>query len=155
MGTVSVLTLLHRIISIMSLFPDAYANKSPEIQGLLLLGLLVGLLGAELFCSGQLSDKIMVYLTRRNGGERLPEMRLFLAVPSIVLSSIGLVLWACPLTVRGSGWSDKLPSSCVSLCRPSYLHPRKSEARDLLFPRCAWDANGKYSSLVLYHRQLS
>ena len=59
----------------------------------MLLGLLVGLLAAEVFCSGHLSDRIMVYLTRRNGGKRLPEMRLLLAIPGAILTSLGLVLW--------------------------------------------------------------
>lgn len=73
--------------------PAAYEQYSPKIQGALLLGLLVGLLAAELFCSGHLSDKLMVRLTKKNGGERVPEMRLWLGIPAAVVCSIGLLVW--------------------------------------------------------------
>uniref|UniRef100_A0A093UNJ7 Putative transporter n=1 Tax=Talaromyces marneffei PM1 TaxID=1077442 RepID=A0A093UNJ7_TALMA len=53
----------------------------------------VGLLFAEVVCSGNLSDKLMSHLTRKNGGTRVPEMRLWLGYPAAVVSSVGLVLW--------------------------------------------------------------
>ncbi|KAH8811011.1 putative MFS transporter [Xylogone sp. PMI_703] len=81
------------IVAIMTLVPDAYIDDSPRVQGLLLIGLLVGLLAAEIVCSGNLSDKMMIYLTRRNGGKRVPEMRLWLGLPAAIISSVGLVLW--------------------------------------------------------------
>lgn len=55
--------------------------------------MLIGLLTAEIACSGRLSDRIMIYLTKKNGGKRLPEMRLWLGLPAAIFSSIGLVLW--------------------------------------------------------------
>lgn len=75
------------------MIPAAYETDSPAIQGVKLLGILVGLLAAELVCSGHLSDKIMIILTRKNGGRRLPEMRLWLGMPAAILSSIGLLVW--------------------------------------------------------------
>ncbi|EED14835.1 MFS transporter, putative [Talaromyces stipitatus ATCC 10500] len=81
------------ICGISTLIPDAYINDSPRTQGLLLIGLLVGLLVAEVVCSGNLSDKLMSYLAKRNGGIRVPEMRLWLGYPAAVVSSVGLVLW--------------------------------------------------------------
>lgn len=60
---------------------------------MLLVGLLIGLLAAELFCSGHLSDKIMVWMTRKNGGQRVPENRLWLGMPAAVISSVGLLVW--------------------------------------------------------------
>ncbi|KUL86910.1 hypothetical protein ZTR_05357 [Talaromyces verruculosus] len=81
------------ICSISTLVPDAYINDSPRTQGLLLIGLLVGLLFAEVVCSGHLSDKLMSHLARKNGGIRVPEMRLWLGYPAAVVSSVGLVLW--------------------------------------------------------------
>lgn len=35
----------------------------------------------------------MSYLARKNGGVRVPEMRLWLGYPAAVVSSVGLVLW--------------------------------------------------------------
>ncbi|TVY29260.1 putative transporter [Lachnellula hyalina] len=88
------------VTSVTSLVPDAYATDAPNIQGAKLVGLLVGLLAAEVLCSGALSDKIMVILTRKNNGKRVPEMRLYLGFPAAIISSIGLVLWG--LSVDGN-----------------------------------------------------
>ncbi|KAE8552068.1 hypothetical protein TMatcc_002077 [Talaromyces marneffei ATCC 18224] len=73
--------------------PRRLHQRLPRTQGLLLIGLLVGLLFAEVVCSGNLSDKLMSHLTRKNGGTRVPEMRLWLGYPAAVVSSVGLVLW--------------------------------------------------------------
>lgn len=77
----------------MTLIPDAYVNDSPKVQGLLLIGLLVGLLAAEVLCSGRLSDKLIGYLMVKDGSDRAPEMRLWLGFPAAIVSSIGLLLW--------------------------------------------------------------
>ncbi|KPI41790.1 putative transporter [Cyphellophora attinorum] len=81
------------ICGITTIVPAAYEQDTPRVQGALLIGLLVGLLAAELFCSGHLSDKIMVWMTRKSGGERLPENRLWLGMPAAVVSSVGLLVW--------------------------------------------------------------
>jgi len=73
--------------------PAAYANYHLQIQGLLFIGILVGIVAAEAFCSGRLSDRIMVILTKRNDGKRLPEMRLWLGYPAAVISAVGMLLW--------------------------------------------------------------
>ena len=70
------------VLSIITMLPVAYVSYSPQIQGLLFLGLLVGTLFSELFCSGHLSDSIVLQLARKNGGVRKPEMRLWLAYPA-------------------------------------------------------------------------
>ncbi|KUJ21877.1 putative MFS transporter [Mollisia scopiformis] len=74
------------ICSVLTMEPAAYYNYKLQIQGLFFLGLIVGVVLAEIFCSGRLSDWI-------HGGERLPEMRLWLGYPAAVVSSIGLIVW--------------------------------------------------------------
>ncbi|KAL1860744.1 hypothetical protein VTK73DRAFT_7189 [Phialemonium thermophilum] len=81
------------IVALATIEPLAYEKYSPQIQGALFLGLLVGVLFAELFCSGHASDKLMMYLAKRNNNERVPEMRLWLGYPACVLSAIGCILW--------------------------------------------------------------
>lgn len=63
------------ILTIITMIPAAYVQYSPQIQGLLFLGLLLGTLFSEIFMSGRLSDYIVSRLARRNNGIRLPEMR--------------------------------------------------------------------------------
>jgi hypothetical protein len=106
------------VVGISTMVPDAYAQYSPEIQGALLVGLLVGLLLAELVCSGHLSDKLMIILTRRNGGNRVPEMRLWLGIPAAIVSSIGLVLWG--LSVDG-GWHWVTGQVAFALCKSALI----------------------------------
>ncbi|KAI4215982.1 MAG: hypothetical protein LQ351_001478 [Letrouitia transgressa] len=76
------------ILSIITMLPAAYIQYSPQIQGLLFLGLLLGTLFAEIFTSGRLSDAIVMRLAKKNGGVRLPEMRLWLAYPAALLSAV-------------------------------------------------------------------
>lgn len=75
------------ILSIVTQIPAAYAQYSPSTQGLLFLGLLIGSWFAELFCSGRLSDWLVERLSKSHGGIRVPETRLWLAYPAVVLSS--------------------------------------------------------------------
>ncbi|KAL9632231.1 MAG: hypothetical protein Q9164_005450 [Protoblastenia rupestris] len=75
------------------MFPAAYPTYTPQIQGLLFLGLLLGTLFSEAFCSGRLSDWIASKLAARNYGIRTPEMRLWLAYPAALLSAVGLIVW--------------------------------------------------------------
>ena len=81
------------IVSLMTMEPMAYEDKSPQIQGVLFLGLLIGVLFAEVFCSGHASDKLVMFLAKRNNNERQPEMRLWLGYPAAVLSAVGCILW--------------------------------------------------------------
>jgi len=75
------------ILSIITMIPAAYAQYSPQIQGLLFLGLLLGTLFSEIFCSGRLSDWLVLRLTKNNGNVRVAEMRLWLAYPAALLSA--------------------------------------------------------------------
>ncbi|KAL8830951.1 MAG: hypothetical protein Q9170_005500 [Blastenia crenularia] len=75
------------ILSIITMIPAAYVQYSPQIQGLLFLGLLLGTLFSEVFMSGRLSDSIVTKLAKRNNGVRQPEMRLWLAYPAALLSA--------------------------------------------------------------------
>ena len=75
------------VLSIITMLPAAYVQYSPQIQGLLFLGLLLGTLFSEVFCSGRLSDLIVLRLAKKNGGVRVPEMRLWLAYPAALLSA--------------------------------------------------------------------
>lgn len=81
------------ILSVITMLPAAYLDYSPQIQGLLFIGLLLGTLFAELFLGGTLSDWMITRLAAKNGGVRIPEMRLWLIYPAGLLSSIGLIIW--------------------------------------------------------------
>lgn len=84
------------ILSIITMLPAAYISYTPQIQGLLFLGLLLGTLFAEIFCSGKLSDYIMLRLAEKNNGIRAPEVRLWLAYPAALLSAGMLSLSLAP-----------------------------------------------------------
>jgi MFS family permease len=137
------------IVGITTLVPAAYEQYSPRSQGLLLLGLLVGLLAAELFCSGHLSDKIMVWTTKKNGGERIPENRLWLGMPAAVISSVGLLVWG--FSVHNE-WHWITGQVAFALCTWDYLQ------LSILFidilPRRARPANGQHHPLSIHCRQL-
>lgn len=75
------------VLSIVTFIPAAYVQYSPSIQGLMFIGLLLGSLFAELFCSGRLSDWIVQKISQRHGGMELAERRLWLAYPAAVLSA--------------------------------------------------------------------
>lgn len=67
--------------------PVAYAELPPNIQGLRFAGLILGTLMCEVLCSGALSDVIIARLARKNGGVRVPEMRLWMVFPAVVLTA--------------------------------------------------------------------
>ena len=73
--------------------PAAYIDYKLQIQGLVFLGLIVGVVLAEIFFSGRLSDWVVRRLTLKDGGQRVPEMRLWLGYPAAVGSSVGLIVW--------------------------------------------------------------
>ena len=82
------------MLSIITMLPAAYIDYSPQIQGLLFIGLLLGTVFAELFCSGRLSDLISKRMAKKRGyAVRLAEDRLWLTYPAVVLSAIGLIVW--------------------------------------------------------------
>lgn len=75
------------VISVITMVPAAYASYTPLIQGLLFLGLFLGTVISEIGCSGKLSDFIVERLSRKNGNIRVPEMRLWLAYPAILITT--------------------------------------------------------------------
>ncbi|KAJ5783890.1 uncharacterized protein N7518_009567 [Penicillium psychrosexuale] len=81
------------VLSVITMVPAAYPNYTPLIQGLLFLGLFLGTVLSEIGCSGRLSDFIVEKLAKRNGNIRVPEMRLWLAYPAILITTVGLVVW--------------------------------------------------------------
>lgn len=81
------------ILSVITMLPVAYIDYTPQIQGLLFIGLLLGTLFAEVFLGGRLSDWLCAKLAKKNNGVRLPEMRLWLIYPAGTLSAIGLIIW--------------------------------------------------------------
>jgi hypothetical protein len=81
------------VLSVITMLPAAYLSYTPQIQGLLFIGLLLGTLFAEVFLGGRLSDFICAKLAKSNNGIRVPEMRLWLIYPAGVLTAIGLIIW--------------------------------------------------------------
>lgn len=75
------------VLSVITMVPAAYASYTPLIQGLLFLGLFLGTVISEIGCSGRLSDFIVERLSRKNSNIRVPEMRLWLAYPAILITT--------------------------------------------------------------------
>ncbi|ROT43783.1 MFS general substrate transporter [Sodiomyces alkalinus F11] len=91
------------VLSVITLVPVAYGDFSPQSQGLLFIGLIVGTLISEVLCSGTLSDRLVIRLAKRNGGVKTPEMRLWLAYPAAILTAVGLILWGVSVD-KGHHW---------------------------------------------------
>lgn len=85
------------------MIPAAYSEYKIQVQGLFFVGPLIGVVFSELFCSGRLSDWLVTRLARKNGGERVPEMRLWLGYPAAALSTIGLIVWGISVD-KGYHW---------------------------------------------------
>ncbi|KFG83841.1 putative MFS transporter [Metarhizium anisopliae] len=91
------------VLSVVTLVPTAYAEYSPQIQGVLYLGLIIGTLVSEVCCSGSLSDYIVLHLSKRNNHQKTPEMRIWLAYPAATLTAVGLIVWGVSVD-RGYHW---------------------------------------------------
>lgn len=91
------------ILSIITFIPSAYIQYSPQSQGLLFIGLILGTLTSEIFFSGTLSDIIVARLAKKNNGIRVAEMRLWLAYPAALLSALGLIIWGISVD-KGYHW---------------------------------------------------
>ena len=74
---------------------------SDQPQGLLFVGLIIGTMTAEAFFAGRLSDHLVTRLSRRTGGVRVPEHRLWLFYPAAVSTAVGLVVFGCTVQF---GW---------------------------------------------------
>ncbi|KAF8254210.1 MFS general substrate transporter [Wilcoxina mikolae CBS 423.85] len=91
------------VLSVITYLPVAYIQYRPEIQGLLFTGLIFGTLVSEIFCSGHLSDLIVLKLAKNNNNVRIAEMRLWLIYPSVLITTIGLILWGVSID-KGHHW---------------------------------------------------
>jgi hypothetical protein len=104
------------VLSVITMLPAAYVQYSPQIQGLLFLGLLLGTFFAEVFCSGRLSDWLVLKLAKRNNNIRVAEMRLWLAYPAALLSaSMPLLVppcGGCSLIFAYLSWLGRLGYQC-------------------------------------------
>ena len=96
--------------------PMAYENRSTQIQGLLFLGLIVGIIFSEVFCSGRLSDWLVSRLARKNNDSRVPEMRLWLGFPAAIVSSVGLIIWGLSVD-RSWHWMTGQVAFFLCKCR--------------------------------------
>lgn len=85
------------------MLPAAYPTWQPQIQGLLVVGMIIGTITAEITCSGALSDALVNRLSGGIPSHRKPEMRLWLLIPAILATSLGLTLFALS-TQRGWHW---------------------------------------------------
>jgi MFS family permease len=85
------------------MIPAAYADYSVIVQGLFLIGMIIGTIIAEFLFSGRLSDILVGRLAARKQGVKTPEMRLWLGYPSVVLVAVGLVVWGFSIE-RGWHW---------------------------------------------------
>lgn len=98
---------------------------------LLFVGLIIGTLFSEVFCSGRLSDWIVVKLAKRNGGMKTPEMRLWLVYPAALLTAVGLVVWGVSID-RGYHWM--VGQVAFALCKSVNCLPARDEAVQRLTP---------------------
>ncbi|GJN80469.1 hypothetical protein PLIIFM63780_003995 [Purpureocillium lilacinum] len=91
------------VLSVVTVLPIAYATFSPQSQGLLYIGLIVGTLVSEVLCSGTLSDWLIVKLAKRGNHAKTPEMRLWFAYPAAVLTAVGMIVWGVSVD-QGYHW---------------------------------------------------
>lgn len=88
------------------MLPAAYPTWKPQIQGLLVSGMIIGTVIAEFTCSGALSDYLIARLSSSTSFNstancphsslpaRKPEIRLYLLVPALFTTTLGLILFA-------------------------------------------------------------
>ncbi|KAJ5366841.1 hypothetical protein N7541_000782 [Penicillium brevicompactum] len=81
------------IISIVTLVPIAYPDRSLIGQGVMFIGLLVGTLMAEALVSGRLGDHIIGRATARGDLPQTPEMRIWMGYPGVLLFAAGILTW--------------------------------------------------------------
>ncbi|KAF8314783.1 MFS general substrate transporter [Clavulina sp. PMI_390] len=92
------------IMCVITMLPVAYPTWRPEIQGLLVTGMILGTIIAEFTLSGTLSDRLVHRLSGGVTLQRRPEMRLWLVIPAVLTTVIGLALFGGS-TQRGWHWA--------------------------------------------------
>jgi len=78
---------------VITMLPVAYPTWKPQIQGLLMLGMILGTVIAEGTCSGTLSDTLVRRFSAGVAERRRPEARLWLLIPAVLTTVLGLVLF--------------------------------------------------------------
>ncbi|CAG7848404.1 SubName: Full=Related to MFS transporter, putative-Neosartorya fischeri {ECO:0000313/EMBL:CCA73663.1} [Serendipita indica DSM 11827] len=78
-----------------TMIPAAFPTYSPQTQGLLFIGLILGTALAEALCSGRLSDNLVTKFSI--AGSRSPEHRLWLYWPAAAATVLGLILFGCSI----------------------------------------------------------
>lgn len=84
------------------------------MHSLLVTGLMLGAVLAEILFSGRMSDAVVQRLARVYDGARHPEMRLWLGYPAAILSSIGLVIWGIAVAEK---WHWAAAQCGLVLCK--------------------------------------
>ena len=82
------------IMCVITMLPAAHPTWKPQIQGLLVSGMIVGTIVAEVTCSGTLSDTLVRRFSSGVVERRRPEVRLWLLLPAVSATALGLVLFA-------------------------------------------------------------
>ncbi|RVX71610.1 hypothetical protein B0A52_03794 [Exophiala mesophila] len=80
-------------------------NFSAKMVGVAYLSPFLGAVAGAIL-TGPASDKIMLYLARRNNGVREPEQRLWMLLVGGVLSMVGLLIWGVGIS---RGWHYMIP----------------------------------------------
>ena len=82
-------------IAITILFGRYYHLTAPNVN-LVYIAPLIGAILGEL-AGGPFSDLVVQWIARRNGGQRLPEMRLHAMYPGLVCIIVGLIVFGVTL----------------------------------------------------------
>lgn len=121
---------------VITMLPAAYPTWQPQIQGLLVIGMIIGTIVAEITCSGALSDFLVTRFSHGIPARRQPEMRLWLLIPALFTTALGLTLfalstqrsWHWALTQLGAGFvafgiqvGNTVVSTYVVDCYPQHV----------------------------------
>ncbi|KAK9769611.1 putative Major facilitator superfamily domain-containing protein [Seiridium cardinale] len=77
--------------TISEILTEAPYNFSTTATGLVFFAALIGSIVG--WATGVLSDQVVIYLARRNGGVKEPEMRLWTLIPCFVYAAVGYMLY--------------------------------------------------------------
>ncbi|KAL1845092.1 hypothetical protein VTK73DRAFT_1151 [Phialemonium thermophilum] len=92
--------------TISEILTEAPYHFSTTSTGLVFFAALVGnVIG---WATGVLSDQVVIYLARRNGGVKEPEMRLYTLIPCFVYAALGYLLY-------GWGAQTEQPWICIAI----------------------------------------
>ncbi|KAI0123560.1 major facilitator superfamily domain-containing protein [Xylariales sp. AK1849] len=90
--------------TISEILTEAPYNFSTTATGLIFFAALIG--STIGWITGVLSDQVVIFLARRNGGVKEPEMRLWMLIPCFVYAALGYMMY---------GWSSQTGISWVAI----------------------------------------